>query len=65
MKLAHEIVKICHGEDAAQASPREFHSHFSEKEIPETMPKKCKIDELLSEVLVKIKFYLPRVNGVG
>ncbi|MEK9181680.1 MAG: tyrosine--tRNA ligase [Patescibacteria group bacterium] len=56
MKLAHEIVKICHGEDAAQEAQENFIHTFQKKEIPETMPEiKCKIDELLSEVLVKNK----------
>ncbi len=56
MKLAHEIVKIYHGEKKAQEAEKNFINTFQKKEIPETMEEiKANVGELLSEVLVKNK----------
>jgi len=54
MKLAHEIVKICHGENVAKEAEENFINTFQKKEIPSEMEEvKAKGGELLSEVLVK------------
>ena len=56
MKLAHEIVKMYHGEKKAEEAQENFISTFQKKEIPEKMEEiKIKTRELLSEVLVKNK----------
>jgi tyrosyl-tRNA synthetase len=53
MRLAYEIVKIYHGEKKAKEAQENFVNTFTKKEIPEEMEEiKCKIGELLSEVLV-------------
>lgn len=55
-KLAHEIVKIYHGEKKAKAAEENFVNTFQKKEIPTEMEEiKTKAGELLSEVLVKNK----------
>ena len=61
MKLAHEIVRICQGEDAAKEAEENFINTFQKKEIPEAMEEiKCSTGELLSEVLVKNKILLSK-----
>src|SRR3989338_7754390 len=56
IKLAHEIVKICQGEDAANKAEENFINTFQKKEIPEEMEEiKTGAGELLGEVLVKNK----------
>ena len=61
MKLAHEIVKIYHSENATQEAEENFVNTFQKKEIPEAMEEiKCSTGELLSEVLVKNKILLSK-----
>lgn len=56
MLLAHEIVKIYHGEKKAKEAEKNFINTFQKKEIPESMEEiKGETGELLSEVLVKNK----------
>ena len=56
VKLAHEVVKICQGEDAARTAEENFVNTFQKKEIPEEMEEiRADEEELLSEVLVKNK----------
>jgi len=56
MRLAHEIVKIYHGEKKAQEAEENFVNTFQKKEIPEEIEEiKAGEGELLSEVLVKNK----------
>lgn len=56
VRLAHEIVKIYHGEKKAQEAQENFVKTFSKKEIPDEMEEiNGKAGELLSEVLVKNK----------
>jgi len=56
VRLAHEIVKIYHGEKKAQEAEDNFINTFQKKEIPDKMQEiKCEKGELLSEVLVKNK----------
>ncbi|MES3031983.1 MAG: tyrosine--tRNA ligase [Patescibacteria group bacterium] len=55
-KLAHEIVKICRGADAADEAEQNFINTFQKKEIPDEIQEvKAKTGELLSEVLVENK----------
>ncbi|OGI68101.1 tyrosine--tRNA ligase [Candidatus Nomurabacteria bacterium RIFCSPHIGHO2_01_FULL_42_15] len=56
MKLAHEVVKICQGEQAAREAEENFINTFQKKEIPVEMEEiKGQEGELVSEVLVKNK----------
>ncbi len=56
MRLAHEIVRIYHGDKKAKEAEENFINTFSKKEIPEEMTEiKGNLGELLSEVLVKNK----------
>lgn len=56
MKLAHEIVKIYHGEKKAGEAEENFIKTFQKKEIPEEIEEiKASAGEVLSEVLVKNK----------
>ena len=56
MRLAHEIVKIYHGEKKAKEAEENFIKTFQKKEIPELIEEiKAGAGELLSEVLVKNK----------
>ena len=56
MKLAHEIVKIYHGEKEAQKVEDDFVNTFQKGEIPEEMAKvKIKRGETLMDILVKAK----------
>ncbi len=56
IRLAHEIVKIYHGEKKANEAGENFVNTFQKKEIPKKMEEiKSKTGELLSEVLVKNK----------
>ena len=61
MKLAYKIVKIYHGEKKAKEAQKNFVNTFQKKEIPKTMEEiKCKIGELLSEVLVRNKILVSK-----
>ncbi len=56
MQLAHEIVRIYHGEKKAEASERNFIKTFQKKEIPDEMPKvKLNDGEKLMQALVREK----------
>jgi len=54
--LAHEIVKIYHGEKAAQEAQKSFTKTFQKKEIPEDLPEIiAQKGEFLSDILVREK----------
>src|SRR3990167_7731199 len=56
IKLAYEIVKIYHGEKAAQEAQKSFTKIFQKKEIPEDLPEIiAHKGEFLSDVLVRGK----------
>ncbi len=56
MRLAHEIVKLYHGEAKADKAEQNFIDTFQKGEIPEEMEEiKAEKGEFLSEVLVKNK----------
>jgi len=61
MRLAHEIVKIYHGEKEAKEAEKNFVNTFQKKEIPKSMEEiKCETGELLSEVLVRNKILVSK-----
>ncbi|MES2023467.1 MAG: tyrosine--tRNA ligase [Patescibacteria group bacterium] len=56
MKLAHEIVKIYHGEKKAKEAEVGWEKTFSKKEVPDEMEEvKAMNGEILADVLVKNK----------
>ena len=56
MRLAHEVVKIYHGEKKAKEAEENFIKTFQKKEIPEKMEEiNSKKGESVSEILVKNK----------
>jgi tyrosyl-tRNA synthetase len=56
MKLAHEIVKIYHGEKKAKEAEENFIKTFQKKEIPDKMEElKGSIGDLLGNILVENK----------
>ncbi len=56
IKLAHEIVRIYHGEKKAEKAEENFIKTFQKKEIPKEIEEiQCEAGELLSEALVKKK----------
>lgn len=54
MRLAHEIVSIYHGEEAAKASEDNFVNVFSNKSIPESIPEITQgVEESLVDMLLR------------
>jgi tyrosyl-tRNA synthetase len=52
MALAHELVRMYHGEEAADAAQRNFDQAFSKREVPENVPEVVVGEEGLMEALV-------------
>lgn len=52
MALAHELVRMYHGKDAADAAQKNFDQAFSKREVPENVPEVVVGEEGLMEALV-------------
>lgn len=63
-ELAHEIVRMYHGEEAAKKAAEEFTKVFSDKEMPTDIPEvKAKKGESLLDLLLREKLITSKSDG--